>query len=95
MPEFPTITHVALTVSDLSDQRAVVRAALRAPNPCSTRTPGRSGMWCGCSGARRSSGSTSSPTWPTPHPSTNADWGWTIWPSPVPTRVSSSSGRAG
>ena len=41
------------------------------------------------------SDSTSSPTPPTAHRSTNADWVWTIWRSPAPTTVSSSSGRGG
>ena len=93
MPEFPTITHVALTVSDLSDSVPWYERLFGCKPVLDEDTgPFRHVVWLL---GRPDAGRT--PSVPRPrrrlHRSTNVDWVWTIWRSPAPTTVSSSSGK--
>ena len=94
MPEFPGITHVALTVTDLGRSRPWYEAS-SAVRRSSMRTLARITMWCGCWAGRRWSGSIVSPIRTDLNPLTNADRAWTILRSRARTGPSSSNGSPG
>ena len=85
MPEFPTITHVALTVSDLQRSIPWYRRLFDGDPVLDEDT--------GPVPARGLAGRWPDPGRPPPVPrprrrpyrSTSAAWVWTIWPSPAPT----------
>jgi hypothetical protein len=94
MAEFPAMSHVAVTVTDLAVVSRGMSACL-APSRCSMRTLAASTIRCTCSREARFWGSTSirQPTATTASTSTGP--AWTIFPSGSSTAPSSRCGRPG